>query len=536
MPKKLLIILTGVVFTFVFFAGANGVKAATEGMDIPEVTEFVESVNSTEKGESGPNLAHLVYGNFEYIETSLLGVLTNAGLERADGSSKVGFIGGTTGLMAQMYGKPPATTETYIADLMDSANIASPAYAQGLGFASLTPILSAWKIFRNIAYFFFIIIFLTIGFLIMFRQKVGGQTAVTAQQAIPRVIVALLAVTFSYALAGLLIDIMYLFMYLLAGIFGESNELVQSSIFNVGIKVLTGWGETHGAASTTYFAVRDFATALTSGLDKGSSVVGFMAGLTSAVIVALAIAITVFRLFFELLKTYITIIISIAMAPLILMVGAVPGKNNFTKWFKGLVGNLSAFPIVLIILIIYQKLTDGIGTSGDGFMPPYLIGSGVGGALSVMIGLGFLMLSVDLVKEGKKTFGASGGIFDQFSGALAESVKRGWTGGQLVPGLGFTDTSKYGGSAKNILSKPFFGTEASRKAARSEDWGGWKGRLHRYTGAQGAMGSIRTLYGKRGTIKTQDDISEPQGRDVRTPEGVTPQTRRPKSRTVGIDS
>ena len=110
--------------------------------------------------------------------------------------------------IAYMYSTPPASTEVFIADLLDSANIVEPAYAQGLGFASLTPILGAWKIFRNVSYFFFIIAFLAIGFMIMFRQKIGGQTVVTAQQALPRIIISLLAVTFSFAIAGFLIDIM----------------------------------------------------------------------------------------------------------------------------------------------------------------------------------------------------------------------------------------------------------------------------------------------------------------------------------------
>jgi hypothetical protein len=41
--------------------------------------------------------------------------------------------------------------------------------------------------------------------MIMFRTKVG-QAAITAQQAIPNVVIAMLAVTFSYAIAGLMID------------------------------------------------------------------------------------------------------------------------------------------------------------------------------------------------------------------------------------------------------------------------------------------------------------------------------------------
>ena len=38
---------------------------------------------------------------------------------------------------------------------MESAHIIPKAQAQGLGFASLDPILEGWKQFRNVAYLFF---------------------------------------------------------------------------------------------------------------------------------------------------------------------------------------------------------------------------------------------------------------------------------------------------------------------------------------------------------------------------------------------
>jgi hypothetical protein len=44
-----------------------------------------------------------------------------------------------------MYQKPPANTQTYIADVLESARIIEPAYAQGIGFSSLNPILGIWK-------------------------------------------------------------------------------------------------------------------------------------------------------------------------------------------------------------------------------------------------------------------------------------------------------------------------------------------------------------------------------------------------------
>jgi len=46
--------------------------------------------------------------------------------------------------------------------------------------------------------------------MIMFRIKINPQTAITIQLALPKLIITLLLITFSYAIAGFMIDIFYL--------------------------------------------------------------------------------------------------------------------------------------------------------------------------------------------------------------------------------------------------------------------------------------------------------------------------------------
>ncbi len=355
------------------------------------------------------------------------------------------LIGSMGKSIAMMYGEPPATTQRYVADLMDSMNIATPAYAQGIGFAALNPILSTWRAFRNIAYFFFVIIFIITGFMIMFRQKVG-QAAVTAQQAIPHIIVSLLAVTFSYAIAGLLIDLMYIFMYLLVGFFGSDSDFITKNIFQIGASILGN------SANTSYDAVKEFVSALFSTGEGGAlnDVSGTLAdglamlsGLTFAVVVSVAITIGVFRLFFELLKTYITIILSVTLSPLLLMLGALPGRNNFSKWVKSLAANLGVFPVTLIIFIVQNKLSQTIGVNEGGFLPPFLIGQGTGGALAVLLWVGMTMIATEVVQQYKKAAGASGGVFEQFGQDVKKALNAGWTGNaDLIPGIAATNLAK----------------------------------------------------------------------------------------------
>ncbi len=64
-----------------------------------------------------------------------------------------------------------------------------------------------WGQSRNIAYLFFVIAMITIGFMIMFRNKIGGQMMVTVGNSIPQLIICLVLVTFSFAIAGIMLDL-----------------------------------------------------------------------------------------------------------------------------------------------------------------------------------------------------------------------------------------------------------------------------------------------------------------------------------------
>ncbi|MBT3249683.1 MAG: hypothetical protein HN846_03405 [Candidatus Pacebacteria bacterium] len=409
-----------------------------------------------------------------------------------DGQSKEvtyskGIVGGSSEAIAWIFNNPAANTETYIADVMNSAGIVTPAYAQGLGFASLDPILNTWKTFRNMAYLLFVVIFMVIGFLIMMRQKVGGQTVVTAQQAIPQIIITLILVTFSYAIAGLLIDLMYLVMYLLLALFGktQTKDFLNKSFLSLGASMIGNGGK------TAFEAVQNFSEeATTTFAEIGQSALEILGGLSLVVVVSIAIALKVFELFFELLKTYVIIILTIAFSPILLALGAIPGKNVFGQWMKDLVGNLAAFPAVMLVLIIFDELTGNIsGTSIEtgGFQPPYLFGSGTGGALPFIVGVGMLMIMPEIVKEAKKAMGAKEGIFTQFARDIGGSLKQGWQGGEMVPGLAFTNTSKWAGGGLS-------GENLTRKGAVvvSTIVGGGTGYL---------AGAIRPRKGKKGFAK-----------------------------------
>lgn len=375
-----------------------------------------------------------------------------------------GVIGDVQGYIADLYKHQPASTTTYLADVFQSAKIIPQAQAQGLGFASLDPILLTWKTFRNVAYLFFVIIFVVIGFMIMLRHKISGQTVVTAQQAIPNIIVALLFVTFSYAIAGLLIDLMYLLMYLTLSLFNNSQSMINMNIWGLAKKFVS-----EGAVSG-YSVANDAISTMIESVDVAGAL-SFMGGLTVGVIMVVAVIYGVVKLFFELVKSYISIIVNVAFAPLILMIGALPGQNTFNGWIRNLIGNLAAFPAVLLFLIMQDVLTSQ-NLSQGGFMPPFLINQGISGSVPAIVGLGLLLAIPEIVKKVKDKIGVKEGVMSELGGAAWDRFKQGADVSKQIPVRGL-----------NAGLGAVTGAAGANRLARQEDPG--RRRLWTMAGALG---------------------------------------------------
>src|SRR5260221_5595388 len=136
-----------------------------------------------------------------------------------------GAIGSLSNAIVAMY-NPPTSTREYLASVGQSLGIASPAYAQssvpGSGNGIIKPVLQMWQVMRNLAYLLFTLIFLVVGFMIMFRRKLNPQTVTNIQNALPGLVIGLILVTFSYFLAALMIDLTFVAMQLLGQVFAQA--------------------------------------------------------------------------------------------------------------------------------------------------------------------------------------------------------------------------------------------------------------------------------------------------------------------------
>ncbi|MFZ2199744.1 MAG: hypothetical protein WAV40_03070 [Microgenomates group bacterium] len=286
----------------------------------------------------------------------------------------------TTALMV-----PPISSSEYVADLGN--NIGLPGFtkvqAQGIGYKALSPVLQIWKAFRNLAYSLYIIIFLVIGVMIMLRTKINAQTIISIQNSLPNLLVTLLLITFSYAIAGFVIDLIYLSMYLIVYIAQASNLIkdagsVMDKVLNTNIM----YSMLHGKDAVQAIAARaisGFAQQVTdaSGLDK----IGGISKPIAFAVIGLGILIGMFKTLWQLMQSYFMIIVLTVVSPLQLLMNGIPGSKSFSNWIRNLLANAAVFPTVLAMLL-FGAILMGPGTEklalNANDSNPFTVNTGVG--------------------------------------------------------------------------------------------------------------------------------------------------------------
>lgn len=148
-----------------------------------------------------------------------------------------GAIGMVSGFMAYTY-RVPVSGSAYVSHMASKFGVAKSAYAQdevdgarSIGFVGLEPVREIWDAVRSIVYLVFVIVFIVIGVGIMLRLQIDPRTVMTVQNQIPKIIIGLVLVTFSYAIAGFLVDLMFVLVALLLDFFtGGSDPLLAGTL------------------------------------------------------------------------------------------------------------------------------------------------------------------------------------------------------------------------------------------------------------------------------------------------------------------
>lgn len=385
-------------------------------------------------------------------------------------TGKIGFVengGGLIGITGNMIAATfeiPVSSTHYAKYLADNFGIAKKAQAKfidsdssedlgggqgsadnGVGYAALSKILPLWRTFRNIIYLFFVLIFVLVGLGIMLRIKIDPRTVMTIQNQIPKIVVGLILVSFSYAIAGFIIDIMYVTLYLFYNVFASTNLIDAGSLSpstihgsnplsavgflgGVGMAWDAGFGLGGIIGSLFEGTLGKILAALVlsiiggsiggsipgvglgagaiggvlggiAGLAFGSKLFGIVGGLVAFVVLAAAVLSALFRLWFQLLKAYIFILVNIVLAPFWIAGGLIPGSSiGFNSWFRDLVANLSAFPATLFMFLIGKIFIDAFGRGGYGtFVPPFIGNPGNPKNFAAIVGVGVILLTPSIV-------------------------------------------------------------------------------------------------------------------------------------------
>ncbi|HWY79724.1 MAG TPA: hypothetical protein VNW29_05180 [Candidatus Sulfotelmatobacter sp.] len=382
-------------------------------------------------------------------------------------------VGGAVKLMAGYISSlyiPAVSTSDYTDYLASNFGIVKHAYAAGpancaantfgYGFCGLSPIFTLWTGMRDLAYTLLIILFVVIGIGVMLRFHVDPRTVMTLQNQIPRVIIAIALITFSYAIAGAMIDMMWTVTY--AGINfisqsstskitlcpntkplplsqGVEQRLIDTplsfvntifrydpgckdtnnGLFTLSQKVSTSLGDLVQQVVSDVLNLQGNGCGFTlnpltiAGCIATSAFGKAMLWLDEQIIslvILIILLVSLFRLWFQLIKTYLTFIIFVILGPVWIVLGLIPGRPmGFEKWLRIIFTNLAIFPLVAFILVFARVIVDAVPKLDPQtvFIPP-LVGNPNISTFASFMGLGAILIAPsipDLIRERMKAKG-----------------------------------------------------------------------------------------------------------------------------------
>lgn len=385
---------------------------------------------------------------------------------------KHGAIMALANFSNSIYQNPPASTYAFVVDTAQTLGFApKTAYAQGVGFSGLSPLLPLWKVFRNIAYFLMAIVMVAIGFMVMFRKKIDPKTVVTVQNALPRVVITLILITFSYAIVGIMIDLMYFVILLMTGLVRSTGFLeptwwqeianklehtpsieqvmtsgtigqVWTLLFpgnvgpvNITLTKLSGdivdWMGIWTIIPAAAGAIIGFFSGGLVGAAAGGATGYFTVPIIVQLILLLALLFIFVRLVILFLSSYINIVLALLIGPLQLLLEAVPGGNGFESWFKNLFSNIIVFPVsatMFLIAMFFMSAVDR-ATAGPIWSPPYGIIGGNTKSIAALFAIGILSAIPSVVGSIKEAIKAKSPV--GFGGAFSPIVGIGSSGFQM---------------------------------------------------------------------------------------------------------
>lgn len=449
-------------------------------------------------------------------------------------TGKIGFMenggGGAIAVVTKMMiftFDIPISTHDYTSYTASNFGIVKSSFAQNVsaGFNGLSPLLPVWVAFRNVIYVLFVIAFMVVGMGIMFRRNIDPKTVMTVQNSIPRVIIILVLVTFSFAIAGFLIDMMYLAMYLLYGIVNSVEGVNIPGLNPTNLAGSTPFGATgsfgSGIPGIAYDASRGLGSQISAIFDNGvgntiggviagvmllplvilsgpagwiggalslvglgggiaglgNEVLGLVGGVIAFLIIVIAIISALFRLWIALIKSYLFILIDVAIAPIWIAGSLIPGSPwTIGSWFRHILKYILVFPLTFAMFLLGTAITQLFSAIPDDtsiFAPPFIGNSLNPKHLGSLLGLGLILMLPEVINmvqsiikapENKfqqaipQAFGLATGVIGKATGPVS---KEAWAHDKAGNAEGFVN--------RRIWEK--FNTMATKRAQQGKGGG-----------------------------------------------------------------
>ncbi|MFN4212786.1 MAG: hypothetical protein ACK4FL_02375, partial [Microgenomates group bacterium] len=210
-----------IISLFAYFINTDKPKLGNDPIkkNRAEIYQIIndKKLNSTNEGK----IAITIY------RAMLCGMIGEACTDNPDDGDKnfsKSVFGFVSNLIILPYANPPASGVYWVYNGLQNAGFIPKTYAaEGIGFAALKPFMGIWKVFRDISYMLLVLVLIAIGFMIMFRAKLNPQTVISVENALPKIVIALLLITFSFPIAGFLIDLMYVIILIAISILSSTN-------------------------------------------------------------------------------------------------------------------------------------------------------------------------------------------------------------------------------------------------------------------------------------------------------------------------
>lgn len=379
-----------------------------------QIAEFIESEDSEVAKHNG--------FFFRAIHCSLIGYACGNKQSEEVG----GIIGSIMKVVALPFANPIASGVLYVSNGLSNSGLIPKVEAwQGIGFSSLSGYIEIWKVFRNLSFLLLTLFVIAIGFMLMFRVS-AGQAEIKIESALPRIVIVMIIITFSFAIAGFLVDLMYATIALSIGIFKDTGivnltggilgkydsgfyKYAESGFFDIlplggrllGSSFTVGsdlWNMiplvvtqiiapliTLGAivlSKTGVLPVEGFVSSFVDLTILGTGLGGipylisngvwllllvflsnFLPGIILGLIIALTMLIFMFRMMFVFLEAYIKILLYTIFSPVLLLFGVIPGNGTIAWWIKSLLAELSVFPVFIAISLTSAAIVD-VNTRG----------------------------------------------------------------------------------------------------------------------------------------------------------------------------